>query len=139
MKTLCLDIGTKRIGVAISDALGITAQRLKTIERKNIKNDIKEITELSNGKGVSMVVIGLPLSLNGHESPMVKIARDFSNRLKSAWNIPVVEWDERFSTSAVTKAMLEGDLSRSKRKKIADELAAVYILQGYLDSKDSRR
>ena len=133
MRILGLDIGDVRIGVAISDGLGITAQGLDTVRRE----DRESLTNLIKDNGVSEIVVGLPLNMDGTKGPRAEDAILFAEELKKEYSIPVKMWDERLSTIYVEKAMIEGDLSRKKRKRLNDRLAAQVILQSYLDSKSS--
>jgi putative holliday junction resolvase len=134
MRILGLDVGEKTIGVAISDPLGFTAQGITTINRKGKKTDIEEIKKICMDYGVDTIVVGLPKNMNGTVGPQGEKIMNFSEFIGENLNLPVKLWDERLTTVAAHKAMLEADLSRAKRKKIVDKLAATYILQGYLDS-----
>jgi putative Holliday junction resolvase len=134
MRVLGLDVGEKTIGVAISDPLGFTAQGIKTISRKSKKSDIEELKQICVEYGVDTIVVGLPKNMNGTMGPQGEKMMNFSEFIKENINVPIKLWDERLTTVAAHKAMLEADLSRTKRKKIVDKLAATYILQGYLDS-----
>jgi putative Holliday junction resolvase len=134
IRVLGLDVGEKTIGVALSDPLGLTAQGIKTIERKGKKTDIEELRKICSEYTVDTIVVGLPKNMNGTVGPSGEKIINFSEFIKENLNIPVKLWDERLTTVAAHKAMLEADLSRAKRKKIVDKVAATYILQGYLDS-----
>ncbi|GAA0734561.1 Holliday junction resolvase RuvX [Clostridium oceanicum] len=134
MRILGLDIGDRTIGVAISDPLGFTAQGITTIRRKKEEIDLDELKKICDKYGVDTIVSGLPKNMNGTLGPQSQKVIDFCEKIKEHINIPIKMWDERLTTVAATKAMLEADLSRSKRKKIVDKIAATYILQGYLDS-----
>ncbi|MFT8313527.1 MAG: Holliday junction resolvase RuvX [Clostridium sp.] len=134
MRILGLDIGDRTIGVAISDPLGYTAQGVTTIRRKNEDKDIEELAKLCKEYNVETIVSGLPKNMNGTVGPQSEKVLAFCEILKKKIDIPVKMWDERLTTVAAEKAMLEADLSRAKRKKIIDKMAATYILQGYLDS-----
>lgn len=134
MRILGLDVGDRTIGVAISDPLGYTAQGITTIKRKNEDIDIEEIIKLCKQHNVETIVSGLPKNMNGTMGPQSEKVLQFCEHLKEKLNIPIKMWDERLTTVAAHKAMLEADLSRAKRKKIVDKVAATYILQGYLDS-----
>ena len=133
MRILGLDIGTKTIGVAISDPLGWTAQGITTIRRKNYTNDMEAIKKICNEYSVETIVAGMPKNMNGTIGPSGEMVIEFCERLKEVVNIDIEFWDERLTTVADHRAMLEADLSRSKRNKIVDKVAATYILQGYLD------
>lgn len=133
MRIIGLDVGQKTIGVAVSDPLGFTAQGLKTIYRKNKEQSISEVIELCKEYNPTTIVVGLPKNMNGTMGPACERIMNFCEDLKKSIDIKIELWDERLTTVEATRAMLEADLSRSKRKKIVDKVAATYILQGYLD------
>lgn len=133
MRILGLDVGSKTIGVAVSDPLGFTAQGLTTIRRTNKNDDIEEIKKFCDDYGVKTIVIGLPKNMNGTIGPSGEIIMSFGKLIEEELKVEIKFWDERLTTVAAHKAMLEADLSRSKRKKIVDKVASTYILQGYLD------
>ncbi|WP_294187677.1 Holliday junction resolvase RuvX [uncultured Clostridium sp.] len=133
MRILGLDIGSKTIGVAISDPLGWTAQGISTIRRTNKESDLEEVKKICKEYSVETIVIGLPKNMNGSIGESGERVLEFSNQIKEYTGLKVEMWDERLTTVAAHKAMLEADLSRNKRKKIVDKIAATYILQGYLD------
>jgi putative Holliday junction resolvase len=137
MRTMGLDIGTRTIGVAISDELGITAQGLKTIRRKSMEEDLKEIAAIIHQFEIDKIVVGLPKSMDGTLGRQAETILQCVKVLKDKIHVMVETWDERLSTVGASKVLLEADLSRRKRKKVIDKLAAVLILQGYLDK--SRR
>jgi len=135
MRILGLDIGTKNIGFAISDETGMLAQGKGVIIRISdaaAVNDIEKIIEKNN---IGKIVIGLPVNMNGTMGESARSVSKFSKLVEGKTGIPVVLWDERLSTKEVEKVMLAADISRGKRKKVVDKLAAQIILQGYLDSK----
>lgn len=134
MRILGLDVGERTIGIAISDPLGYTAQGLTTIRRKNLKIDIAELKKICDEYSVESILMGFPKNMNGTIGPSGEKAIELSKILEEELQMPVKLWDERLTTVAAHKAMLEADLSRAKRKKIVDKIAAMYILQGYLDS-----
>ncbi|MBQ6974945.1 MAG: Holliday junction resolvase RuvX [Selenomonadaceae bacterium] len=135
MRCLSLDVGDKTVGIAVSDPLGLTAQGVKTISRTSIKNDIKELGELIKEFEVDKLIIGLPKNMNGTEGERCEIVRKFAAKILAAYpEVEQIFWDERLSTVAAEKSLIAADVSRKKRKKIIDKMAAVYILQGYLDS-----
>ena len=134
MRVLGLDVGNKTIGVAVSDPLGFTAQGITTINRKNIKADVESVINYCNEYMVDTIVVGLPKNMNGTLGPQSEKVMAFVEKLKKNTDINIKLWDERLTTVAAHKAMLEADLSRAKRKKLVDKVAATYILQGYLDS-----
>lgn len=133
MRILGLDIGSKTIGVAISDPLGWTAQGITTIRRSKKEQDLEEIKKICKEYSVETIVIGLPKNMNGTIGESGERVLEFSEQIKNFTGIKIEMWDERLTTVAAHKAMLEADLSRGKRKKIVDKIAAIYILQGYLD------
>ena len=133
MRILGLDIGQKTIGVAISDPLGFTAQGITTIRRKKKEEDINEIINLCKEYVVETKVVGLPKNMNGSIGFAGEKIMEFTELLKDSVECKIELWDERLTTVAAHRAMLEADLSRGKRKKIVDKIAATYILQGYLD------
>ncbi len=137
MRTMGLDIGTHTIGIAISDELGITAQGLKTLRRKSMEEDFKEIATIIDQFEIENIVVGLPKNMNGTLGTQAEIVLKWIKILTDKISVPVETWDERLSTVGASKVLLEADLSRRKRKKVIDKLAAVLILQGYLDN--SRR
>lgn len=135
MRILALDVGTKRIGVAMSDELAITAQGLETIYRHDMKADMERIEGIVRTDGVSEIVVGLPLNMDGTYSAKTKEVIEFMDQLSKAVAVPVRTWDERLTTVQAQRTLLEADISRAKRKKVADKLAAQIILQSYLDSR----
>ena len=133
MRILGLDVGQKTIGVAISDPLGFTAQGITTIRRDKKPKDIEELKEICKEYSVESIVVGLPKNMNGTIGFAGEKIMEFTEIIKNEIGLKVELWDERLTTVAANRAMLEGDLSRSKRKKIVDKIAATLILQGYLD------
>ena len=139
MRIMALDIGTKTIGVAISDELRITAQGLKTIKRKSMGEDFGEISTIITQFKIEKVVVGLPKNMNGTFGKQAEIVFQWIKAFKEKIPLPVVTQDERLSTVEASRTLLEADLSRKKRKGVIDKLAAVIILQGYLDQIRNRR
>ena len=135
LKIIGLDVGSKKIGVAVSDDMGWTAQGVSTIIRKNLDSDMCEIERLVNEYMATEIVVGLPKNMDGTIGKQAEGVLALAETIKEYLNIPVTAWDERLSTRAANRALLEADLSRRKRKKVVDKMAAVFILQGYLDSK----
>jgi len=129
-----LDVGDVRIGVAVSDELGMTAQGLTTITRTNIDEDISQIAKIVSEKEVTKYVVGLPRNMNGTYGPQTEKVKKFIKILTEKHPLEVVYWDERLTTVAAQRTLIEGNMSRKKRKKVVDKIAAVMILQGYLDS-----
>ena len=135
MRILGLDLGSKRIGVAISDSLGITAQGLGVIEKDKGEEVIEYIKGVVAKEGVSEIVVGLPLNMNGSHGPKAQEAEAFANGLREKLRLPVNLWDERLTTMEVERIMIAGGASRNKRKKKKDKLAAQVILQSYLSAR----
>jgi putative Holliday junction resolvase len=129
-----LDLGTKTIGVATSDLTRQIATPRLTIQRKKFTEDAKALLDLAAKENIGLFVLGLPLNMDGTEGPRCQSTRAFQRNLTKLTDIPMVYWDERLSTVAVTRTMLEADLSRAKRAENVDKLAAAYILQSFLDS-----
>lgn len=132
-KIMGLDLGTKTIGVAISDGMRYSATPLETIKRSKFTQDAERIIELIRENQVVAVILGLPLNMDGSEGPRVQSTRAFARNLAPRISLPIAFWDERLSTSAVTRMMIEADLRRDRRAEVVDKLAASYILQGALD------
>jgi putative Holliday junction resolvase len=133
VRTLGLDIGTHTIGVAVSDELGITAQGLKTLRTKSTEDDLKELAAIVSQFEIEKIVVGLPKNMNGTLGKQAERILKWTKILMDKMQVPVVTWDERLSTVGASKVLLEADVTRRKRKKVIDKLAAVIILQGYLD------
>jgi len=130
---LGLDPGTKTLGLAISDRTRLIATPLKTIKRKKFTPDATELLEIYDTNEAVALVIGLPVNMDGSAGPRVQSVKDFANNLMKLRDLPIFFWDERLSTMAVTRGMLDADMSRKKRAENVDKLAASYILQGVLD------
>lgn len=135
MRILGLDFGTKRIGVAMSDPMAIVAQGVKSIIVQDEARAIDEICALARENGVEEIVVGQPLNMDGSESRMAKEAALFAEKLKTASGVPVKMWDERLTSLQIERDLVFMDVSRAKRKKINDMLAAQIILQNYMDSR----
>jgi putative Holliday junction resolvase len=134
-RTMGLDVGDKTIGVAVSDLFGWTAQGVETIRRIGIKKDLQRLEELIKEHEVNKIVVGLPKNMNGTIGPQGEKVLEFNERLGKRFNnIEIVQWDERLTTVAAERSLIEADVSRKKRKEVIDKMAAVYILQGYLNS-----
>lgn len=136
MRILALDVGTKTIGVAVSDELGITANGVTTIIRKNISYDTDEIKKLVSSLKPSEIVVGVPYDMKGEVSVRGEEILKFAAKLKQVLNIPIKYWDESFSTVNAEKRLIGANVSRKKRKKVIDKMAAVFILEEYLRSRD---
>ena len=130
-----LDVGERTVGIALSDELGWTAQPCKTLRRERLTKDLETLVGLVDQELVREVIVGIPLNMNGTEGPQARRVRAFAAALEEKVVVPVVFWDERWSTVAAERVLVEADLSRRKRKKQVDKVAAAIILQGYLDSR----
>lgn len=137
MRIIGLDVGTKTIGVAVSDEMGWTAQGIETIRRDPNDPDsgLATLREHVDRFNPETIVIGFPKNMDGSVGPRAKYCRKFSNRVEKAFAIPVILWDERLTTMAAERVLLSADVSRGKRKKVVDKMAAALILQSYLDSR----
>lgn len=137
MRTMSLDVGTKTIGIAVSDLMGIIANGVETIQRTSKERDYKRLGELIKEHDVDTLVVGYPKNMNGTVGERAQICETMAKELKETFPAlkDVVLWDERLSTVAATRVMVDADISRKKRKKVIDMMAAVVILQNYLDSK----
>ena len=132
-RLLGLDVGTKTIGLALSDTSGMVATPCETIRRGKFAADAERIAALVAKEGVGGLVVGLPVSLDGSEGPRAQSVRQFAKNLLAHRDLPLAFWDERLSTAAVERQMIEADLSRRRRAAIIDRTAAAYIMQGLLD------
>lgn len=136
MRAMSLDVGTKTIGIATSDLLWMIANGVETIRRTSVERDFTRIAELIKEHDVSTLVVGYPKNMNGTIGERAQICEAFAEELRSRFPVcKVVLWDERLSTVAAEKVLVDADMRRNKRKKIIDMMAAVVILQNYLDSK----
>ncbi|WP_019720822.1 Holliday junction resolvase RuvX [Heyndrickxia coagulans] len=137
MKIMGLDVGSKTVGVAVSDALGWTAQGIETIAINEAKGNFgfDRVAELAQIHGVEKIVVGFPKNMNNTIGPRAEASKVYAEELKKRLNLPVILWDERLSTAQAEKILLEADVSRKKRKKVIDKMAASVILQGFLDSQ----
>lgn len=131
-RVMCVDIGEKRIGIAVSDPLGITAQGVETYTRTG-ENDAKYIADKAKSLSADLIVSGLPLNMNGTEGPAAQTVRAFMDEV-AALGLPIAFQDERLTTVSAERTLLEADMSRQKRRQVIDKLAAVYILRAYLDT-----
>lgn len=137
MRIIGLDYGTKTVGVAMSDALGITAQAVETIERKQenkLRQTLARIETLAKENGVEKFVLGLPKHMNNDIGERAEKAIEFGEMLKRRTGLEVIMWDERLSTVSAERTLMESGVRRENRKQYVDQIAAVFILQGYLDS-----
>jgi putative holliday junction resolvase len=137
MRIMGLDVGSKTVGVAISDALGWTAQGIETvsINEQEGKFRLDRIEELAEEHEVDKVIVGFPKNMNNTVGPRGEASQRYANLIEKKLGIKTILWDERLSTMAAERILLEADVSRKKRKKVIDKMAAVMILQGYLDSQ----
>lgn len=133
-RVLALDYGTVRIGVALSDEMGWTAQPLETLTRRTLDRDIAHIAALVGMYEVRHVLLGFPLQLDGREGPAIQAMREFQARLEAGVSVPVILWDERLTTKSAEDLLIAADVSRKKRKGVVDRIAASILLQSYLAS-----
>jgi putative holliday junction resolvase len=133
-RVLALDVGSKRIGVAVSDPLGITAQGLDTIQRQNKRKDMETLGRLLKNYEVREVVVGLPLRLSGAEGTQSEKMRRFASDLESYFGVTVHLWDERWTSTEANRLLRETDLSIQKRGRAVDRMAAVLILQSWMEA-----
>ncbi|MCX5716158.1 MAG: Holliday junction resolvase RuvX [Candidatus Omnitrophica bacterium] len=138
MRIIGLDVGRKRIGVAMSDPMGIIAQGIKSIAGEDPDAAIQQICDFAKENEAGNIVVGLPLNMNGTEGPMAKEVIGFADRLKEKTSVLVTMWDERLTSLQIERDLVFMDVSRAKRKKINDMLSAQIILQSYLDAQGKR-
>lgn len=138
MRIMGLDVGSKTVGVAVSDALGWTAQGIETvkIDEANGEFGIDRIAELVKEYAITEFVVGFPKNMNNTVGPRGEASENYKKLLEEHFSLPVKLWDERLTTMAAERMLIEADVSRKKRKQVIDKMAAVMILQGYLDSKN---
>ena len=137
MRIIGLDYGTKTVGVAVSDSLGITAQAVETITRKEenkLRQTLARIEALIDEYNVEEIVVGLPKNMNNTIGERAEACRDFADKLERRTGLPVIMWDERLTTVSADNVLKECGVRRENRKAVVDKIAAVFILQGYLDS-----
>jgi len=132
---MALDVGESTLGVAVSDPQGTIAQPVTTIRRVGIRSDLRSLNALVDRYEVESIVVGLPLTLAGEHGAAAESAIAFADRLSRSTRVPVITWDERLSTVQAERALLEGDVSRRRRKEVINHVAAAIILQSYLDSR----
>jgi len=135
MRIMGLDFGDKTIGVALSDLLGWTAQGLEVIRRESLERDLELLGKIIREYEVEEIVVGLPKNMNGTLGERAQKTMEFGEILKETFQLPVKFWDERLSTVEAERILLQGDVSRAKRKKVIDKMAASVILQSYLTSR----
>ena len=136
MRIMAIDYGDQRIGLAVSDLLGMLCGEAWTMNEWDMERASKRIAEEAAAREVGTLVLGLPKNMDGTEGDRCAIVKEFMAEVKKAYpEVEVFFWDERLSTVAATRSLIEADVSRRKRKKVIDKMAAVFILQGFLDSK----
>ena len=133
MRIMALDVGSRTIGIACSDALLMTAQGIETIRRTSLENDFKRLSELISEYEVHELVVGMPKNMNGTKGERAEKTEAFVGKMKEVIDLPITFWDERLSTVMAERQLIAADVSRKKRKGVIDKMAAVVILQGYLD------
>ncbi|WP_226085398.1 Holliday junction resolvase RuvX [Mesobacillus sp. S13] len=138
MRIMGLDVGSKTVGIALSDELGWTAQGLETLKINEEENvfGFDEIGKIIKEYEVGKVVVGLPKNMNGTIGPRGEASQFYARELEERFGVPAILWDERLTTVAAERVLLEADMSRKKRKKVIDKMAAVMILQGFLNSQN---
>ena len=135
MRILGIDYGSKRLGLSLSDPTKTIASSYKTIRRKDLKADILQIVEAIKEKEIETVVVGMPIGLSGNRGKSASEAEEFISEIRKNVNVPVEEWDERFTTTISEQVLIESDMSRRKRKRVIDGMAAGIMLENYLDAK----
>lgn len=132
-RLLGLDLGEKTIGLALSDTLRMVATPFETLKRGKFSADAKRLQELMSEHGVGALIVGLPLNMDGTEGPSAQSARAFARNFAAQSDLPITMWDERLSTAAITRTLIDADASRRRRAEVVDKMAAAYILQGALE------
>lgn len=135
---LALDLGKKRIGLALSDPMGLTAQGLPTLQRTRIRDDLAELTRITEEYGVRLYLMGNPIHMSGRESRQAVYTHEFAERLSETTGVPVQYWDERWTSTQAERVLRESGISIEKRAKAVDRLAAMILLESYLDSLPRR-
>ena len=133
MRIMALDVGSRTIGIACSDALLMTAQGIETIRRTSLENDFNRLRELISEYEVHELVVGMPKNMNGTKGERAEKTEEFVEKMKAVIDLPVTFWDERLSTVMAERQLIAADVSSKKRKSVIDKMAEVVILQGYLD------
>ena len=138
VRILALDVGEKRIGLAVSDPLGITAQGLEVLVRRDPETDLARLLEVARKWGVQEIVLGLPRHMDGRLGQAAPKILELARELSAALGVKVTTWDERLTTVEAERVLIQADVSRRRRRQVVDQLAAVLILQGYLDHRGRR-
>ena len=138
-RTLALDFGSRNIGLAISDELGVTAQGLPTLRRTNRRNDLDHLRRVIKQHGVAELVIGLPLRMSGQEGVQAERVKEFAELLRTKFKLPVHLFDERLTTVEANRVLRESEMGMQRRSEVVDQLAAVLILQSYLEFRSSQK
>jgi putative Holliday junction resolvase len=133
-RILALDPGTKRMGVALSDELGWTAQPLETYERRSLAADLAHVQDLVRRHEVRRIIVGMPLHMSGRSGPQARLAEEFIHQLEQVLDVPVIPWDERLTSKSAEALLIEANVSRKKRKGTIDRVAAAILLQSYLET-----
>ena len=136
-RVLALDVGKRRIGLALSDPLGITAQGLETLERTRVRDDVTRLAEMVSAREVRLILVGKPLHMSGNEGRQTEYVREFGDRLGAATGIPVEYWDERLTSVEANRVLRSSGIGIEKRARAVDRLAAVILLESYLDSRQT--
>jgi len=134
-RTLALDYGDRRIGVALSDPMGLAARPLMTLTRTTWARDLERIRTIIGEHDVRRIVVGLPLDMSGDRGTRARVTEAFIDRIRGATALPVIPWDERLTTVQAERILISGDVSRARRRKVIDQVAAVIVLQTYLDAQ----
>lgn len=137
-RVLGLDVGSKRIGIAISDPLGITAQGLETLQRQNKRLDLERLAKLARDHEVGEIVVGLPLRMSGAEGTQAEKMQRFAKELRKSLQVPVHLWDERLTSAEANRLLRETDMSIKRRGEVVDQMAAVLILQSWMEHRAQR-
>ncbi len=134
-RVLALDVGKKRIGLAVSDELGITAQGIETLERTRIREDLAKLKQIAEHWNVHLLLVGQPLHMSGAESRQSEYTQEFAERLHQSLDLPLVFWDERLSSAEAGRMLRESGASLEQKKKAVDRMSAVLILESYLENQ----
>ena len=137
-RTLALDYGDRRIGIALSDHLGLVARPLMTLTRTTWSQDLERLNDLVRKHEVRRIVVGMPLDMDGERGGRARLTETFMAKVRGATGVPVIPWDERLTTVQAERILIEGDVSRARRRKVIDQVAAVILLQAWLDAQQAR-